>query len=38
MDVGEAPRSIVMDNMPLSKFPNYMVLMSSIIDIDPSSF
>jgi hypothetical protein len=36
--VGEAPRSVVRDHRPLKKFPNYMVLMSGIIDVEPSNF
>jgi hypothetical protein len=37
-DVGDAPRSMVRECRSLRKFPNYMVLMSSIIYIEPSSF
>jgi hypothetical protein len=37
-DVGEAPRSAVRESRPPRKFPNYMALMSSIIDVEPSSF
>jgi hypothetical protein len=34
----EAPRSTFRESRPLRKFPNYMALMSRIIDVDPSSF
>jgi hypothetical protein len=37
-DVGEDPMSVVKDNSPPRKFSNYMVLMSIIIDVEPSSF
>jgi hypothetical protein len=37
-DVGEAPRSAVRERNILKKFPNYMELMSNIIDVEPSSF
>jgi hypothetical protein len=37
-DVGQDPRSVVEERMPLKKFPNYMELMSSIIDAEPSRF
>jgi hypothetical protein len=37
-DVGEAPRSVHQRAQASKKFPNYMVLMSSIIDVEPSSF
>jgi hypothetical protein len=37
-DVGEAPRSTARERRPPRKFPNYMVLMSSIIDVEPSNF
>jgi hypothetical protein len=37
-DVGEAPRSAVREHRPLKKFSNYTVLISSIIDAEPSSF
>jgi hypothetical protein len=37
-DVGEAPRSTVREQRPSKKFPNYMALMSRIIDVDPCSF
>jgi hypothetical protein len=37
-DVGEAPGSVVKECMTSRKFPNYMELMSSIIDVEPSSF
>jgi hypothetical protein len=37
-DVREAPRSMVREHMPPKKFPNDMVLMSSIIDYETSSF
>jgi hypothetical protein len=37
-DIGEAPRSVVRKHRPPRKFLNYMVLMSSIIDVEPSSF
>jgi hypothetical protein len=36
-DVGEAPRSVVKENMPPKKFPNYMALMSGIIDVESSN-
>jgi hypothetical protein len=34
----EAPRSTIRESRPLRKFPNYMALMGSIIDVEPSSF
>jgi len=37
-DAGEAPRSAVRECKPPKKFLNYMMLMSSIIDVEPSSF
>jgi hypothetical protein len=37
-DVGETPMSVVRESMAPKKFMNYMELMSSIIDVDPSSF
>jgi len=37
-DVGEIPRSVVRECEPLRKFMNYMILMSSTIDVEPSSF
>jgi hypothetical protein len=37
-DAGEAPRSVVRESKPLRKFSNYMALMSSIIDVEPSNF
>jgi len=37
-DAGEAPRSVVRERKPFNKFPNYMELMSSVIDDEPSSF
>jgi hypothetical protein len=37
-DVGEAPRSAVRERKPSKKFPNYIVLMSSIVDVEPSNF
>jgi hypothetical protein len=33
-----APRSTFRESRPLKKFPNYMALMSNIIDSEPSSF
>jgi len=37
-DVREAPMSGVKECMPSRKFPNYLVLISGIIDVDPSNF
>jgi hypothetical protein len=37
-NVGETPKSAFIERGPPKKFPNYMVLMSSIIDVEPSSF
>jgi hypothetical protein len=37
-DVGEAPRSAIREHKPLKNFLNYMALMSSIINVEPSSF
>jgi hypothetical protein len=37
-DVGEAPRSAVREWRTPKKFLNSMALMSSIIDVEPSSF
>jgi hypothetical protein len=37
-DVYEAPRSAVRETIPLNKFTNYMVLMSNIINVEPSNF
>jgi hypothetical protein len=37
-DVGEGPRIMFRESGPLRKFPNYMELMSSMIDAKPSSF
>jgi hypothetical protein len=37
-DVGEAPKSANGERKPPRKFLNYMALMSSIIDVEPSSF
>jgi hypothetical protein len=37
-DASEAPSSAVRERRPSKKFPNYMVLMSSIIDVELSSF
>jgi hypothetical protein len=37
-DASEAPSSAVRESRPPRKFPNYMMLMSSIIDVEPSSF
>jgi hypothetical protein len=37
-DFGEATRTIVKECMPPRKFLSYMVLMSSIINVQPSSF
>jgi hypothetical protein len=37
-DVGEAPRSVVRERKPPKKFPNYIALISSIIDYEPSNF
>ena len=34
----EAPRSTFRESRPPRKLPNYMALMSSIIDVEPSSF
>jgi hypothetical protein len=34
----EAPKSTFKESRPPRKFPNYMALMSSIIDVEPSSF
>jgi hypothetical protein len=34
----EAPRSTIRESRPSRKFPNYMALMSSIIDVEPSNF
>jgi hypothetical protein len=36
MGVGESPRSVVKECNPVRKFMNYMVLMSRIIDVEPS--
>jgi hypothetical protein len=37
-DVGEAHRSAFRNTIPPKKFPNYMALMSNIIDVEPSNF
>jgi hypothetical protein len=37
-DAGEAPRSAVRERRPPKKFPNYMEVMSNIIDVEPSIF
>jgi hypothetical protein len=37
-DASEAPRSVARECRSLRKFLNYMVLMSSIIDVEPSIF
>jgi hypothetical protein len=34
----EAPKSTFRESIPPKKFPNYMALMSNIIDFEPSSF
>jgi hypothetical protein len=34
----EAPKSTFRESRPPRKFPNYLALMSSIIDVEPSSF
>jgi hypothetical protein len=34
----EAPRSAFKESRPPRRFPNYMALMSSIIDANPSNF
>jgi hypothetical protein len=34
----EAPKSTFRESKPMKKFPDYMALMSSIIDFKPSSF
>jgi hypothetical protein len=38
MDVGEDTRSMVREWRPMNNFMNYMALMSSTIDVEPSSF
>jgi len=35
---GEDPSSTFREINPPRKFPNYMALMSSIVDVEPSSF
>jgi hypothetical protein len=37
-DVGEVPRSAFKESKPLRKFLNYIALMGSIIDVEPSIF
>jgi hypothetical protein len=37
-DTGETPRSSFRERKPLRNFMNYMVLMSNIIDVEPSIF
>jgi hypothetical protein len=34
----ETPRSTFKERRPSKKFPNYMALMSSILDVEPSNF